>query len=81
MVRATLITRSCARAEKFISVMAILSNSCASFETGQYATNLASGVWGTLAPSNLPGTGAQMQITDTNQPSMRFYRLNVQLAP
>ncbi|MBA4388309.1 MAG: hypothetical protein C0404_10035 [Verrucomicrobia bacterium] len=42
-----------------------------------YCCNLVGGSWGILAPSNVPGTGGQVQITDTNKPAIGFYRLAV----
>lgn len=43
--------------------------------TARYNDNLLTGGWGVLAPSNLPGTGGIVQISDTNRPSIRFYKI------
>ncbi|MBA4387615.1 MAG: hypothetical protein C0404_06510 [Verrucomicrobia bacterium] len=47
--------------------------------TGKYCDNLVTGGWGVLAPSNIAGTGGQITLTDTNRPTVRFYRLGVKL--
>lgn len=47
--------------------------------TAHHCDNLLAGGWGVLAPSNIAGTGGLLQITDTNSPAMRFYRVGVRI--
>ncbi|MBA4387131.1 MAG: hypothetical protein C0404_04060, partial [Verrucomicrobia bacterium] len=43
-----------------------------------YKSNLLESVWHDLT-NNVPGTGGQVTITDTNKPAVRFYRVGVRL--
>ncbi|MBA4386466.1 MAG: hypothetical protein C0404_00710 [Verrucomicrobia bacterium] len=47
--------------------------------SARYCDNLLAGGWGVLAPSNIAGTGGMLTITDTNRPTVRFYRLGVRM--
>lgn len=47
--------------------------------SGLCSDSLLSGGWEFLAPSNVPGTGGQLEITDTDSRPARFYRLSVRM--
>jgi len=51
------------------------SSNC--FYTIEWSSNLASNIWNTLT-NNISGTGSDIIVTDTNEPPLRFYRLNAE---